>query len=215
MKAPKTGTAVTAARRGRPGTRQKLDHLLATAATLIARQGFQATAIRDVGRETGSSLAGMYYYFKSKDDLLYQIQYRTFASLLEEQQAIAAQPGTSLERFRRLLIGHLTFFARHPSELKVCTYELESLQGDLFHEVEGLRRRYFALMAGVVAELVEGSPTDTAASRQSRYTTLFMFGMLNWVFMWYDARRDLPVEELGEEMLDLILHGIRRHGSAR
>jgi len=215
MTASNAGGGVAAPRRGRPRTQQKLDHLLTKAAALIARQGFEATAIRHVGRETGSSLAGMYYYFKSKEDLLYQIQYRTFASLLETQQEIAAQPGTPLERFRRLLVGHLAFFARHPNEMKVCTYELESLEGDRFHEVEELRRRYFRLMAGVVAELMDGATTDAKASRQSRYATLFIFGMLNWVFMWYDARRDLPVEQLGDEMLDLILNGIRRNRRAR
>jgi AcrR family transcriptional regulator len=207
----KASTAV----RGRPKTQQKLDHLLAKAAALIAKRGFEATPIRDVGRETGSSLAGMYYYFKNKEDLLYQIQYRTFASMLESQQAIAAQSGTPLERFRRLLVGHLAFFDRHPNEMKVCTYELESLEGDRFHEVEELRRRYFRLMAGVVAELMDGAAADAKASRQSRYATLFIFGMLNWVFMWYDARRDLPVEQLGDEMLDLILNGIRRNRRTR
>jgi AcrR family transcriptional regulator len=215
MTATRAGGVAPAPRRGRPKTQQKLDHLLAKAAGLIARQGFEATAIRHVGRETGASLAGMYYYFKSKEDLLYQIQYRTFAAMLETQQAIAAQPGTPLERFRRLLVGHLAYFARHPNEMKVCTYELESLEGDRFHEVEELRRRYFGLMAGVVAELMNGAATGAKAARQSRYTTLFIFGMLNWVFMWYDARRDLPVEQLGDEMLDLILNGIRRKGRAR
>jgi hypothetical protein len=82
-------------------------------------------------------------------------------------------------------------------------------------EVEELRRRYFRLMAGVVAELMDGATTDAKASRQSRYATLFIFGMLNWVFMWYDARRDLPVEQLGDEMLDLILNGLRRNRRAR
>jgi hypothetical protein len=39
---------------------------------------------------------------------------------------------------------------------------------------------------------------------------MYIFGMLNWIFMWYDPARHGPVEQIGEEMLDLILHGLRR-----
>lgn len=203
---PAPGPSGRAARRA---TQEKLDLLLERAAALIAQQGYQATSIRDVGRELGASLAGMYYYFASKEDLLYQIQYRTFAALLAAQQEIAAQPGSPEERFRRLVIGHLGFFARHPNEMKVCTYELESLQGELYHEVEEVRRRYYRMMAAVVSQLRDGPAGDGAESRESRHATLFIFGMLNWVFMWYDPARDAPLDQLGEEMVDLALNGLK------
>jgi AcrR family transcriptional regulator len=215
MKSPPSASATLAPRRGRPRTQRKLDHLLRRAARLIAEQGFEATSIRHVGREVGASLAGMYYYFKSKEDLLFQIQYRTFASLLQAQEEIAASPGTAEERFRRLLVGHLAFFASHPNEMKVCTYEMESLAGALYDRLENLRRRYFRVLAGVVSELMDGTVDGEEASRESRYATLFIFGMLNWVFMWYDPRRDLPLEQLGEEMLDLVLNGLGRGRRSR
>jgi TetR/AcrR family transcriptional regulator len=195
--------------RARAATQRKLDHLLARAAALIAEKGFEATAIREVGREVGSSLAGMYYYFESKEELLYRIQQGTFASLLDAQEEIASRPGTPEERFRRLLRGHLAFFGSHPNEMKVCTYEIESLKGERFHALETLRRRYYRLMADVVGELMNGAGRGRAESARSRHVTLFIFGMLNWVFMWHDPPRDRPVEELGEEMLDLVLNGLR------
>lgn len=198
----------------RAKTRRQLDELLAGAAELIAERGFEATAIRDVGRKVGMSLAGMYYYFTSKEDLLFQIQYRTFASLLEAQEAIARAPGTAEERFRRLLVGHLAFFARHPAEMKVCTYELESLTGEPFRRTEDLRRRYFHVMEEVVEELRSDGSRAGRGGGRSRHVTLFIFGMLNWVFMWYDPARDGSVERLGTEMLDLVLNGLRRRDGA-
>jgi len=194
--------------RPRAATQLKLDHLLATAATLIAEKGFEATSMRDVSRAVGVSLAGLYHYFDSKEELLYQLQYRTFASLLRTAEATAAQPGTPEERFRRLVIGHLAFFTSHPNELKVCTYELESLRGDRYHATEALRRRYYRLMTEAVAELMGESTDDGNESRRSRHATLFVFGMLNWIFMWYDPARHGTAEHVGEEMLDLVLNGL-------
>jgi TetR/AcrR family transcriptional regulator len=165
--------------------------------------------MRSVSRTVGVSLASLYHYFKNKEDLLYQIQFRTFASLLRTQEEAAARPGSPETRFRRLLIGHLAFFASHPNELKVCTYELESLQGEMFQTTEVLRRRYYRLMASVVSELINGGIPESSESLESPHATLFVFGMLNWVFMWYDPARHGPLEQIGEEMLALILDGLK------
>ena len=196
-------------RRPRAATAARRDRLLAQAAQLFAEKGYEATSLRDVSQALGVSLAGLYHYFASKEDLLYQVQHRTFASLHQTQEQIGALPGTPEERFRRLVIGHLSFFASHPNELKACTYELESLKGDAFLTIETLRRRYYHLFTMAVAELID-APAGARETRQSRHATLFIFGMLNWIFMWYDPARHGSVDQVGDEMLDLLLHGL--HG---
>ncbi|MGE5357915.1 MAG: TetR/AcrR family transcriptional regulator [Bacteroidales bacterium] len=198
------------ARRPRADTQQKLEHLLSVAAGLIAEKGYEQTAIRDVGRETGVSLPGLYYYFKSKEDLLFQIQQRTFGSLLEAQQAEfdAAVQDTPQRKLRRLIVGHLAFYARHPKEMKVCTFELESLRGEPYGEIAQVRRRYYHLVAEVVRQVLECEGRGDEGGLLVRHLTLFVFGMLNWIFMWYDPQRDGSVERLGEEMAAMALHGI-------
>jgi AcrR family transcriptional regulator len=193
----------------RASTRKNLDRLLMKAAALIAQKGYEATSMRDLSTAMNKSLAGLYHYFSSKEDLLFQLQYRTFESLLEEQERIAALPGTPEARFTRLLVGHLTFYAAHTNELKACTFELESLNGDLYRTIEQPRRRYYKLMTSVVGDVIEGPRPNRRESRESRHATLFIFGMLNWIFMWYDPARHGPVERIGEEMRDLVLNGLR------
>ncbi|MDE3053813.1 MAG: TetR family transcriptional regulator [Gemmatimonadota bacterium] len=214
-RAPQRPKAEPVASVKREATTRKLDAVLAAAAALIAEKGFEATSMRDVAGALNVSLAGLYHYFKSKEDLLYQIQYKTFASLLAAQEEASALPGTPEERLRRLVVGHLAFFASHPAELKVCTYEIESLTGDHYHTTEGLRRRYYRLMSHVLAELM-GEATDIGGeSRASRHAALYVFGMLNWIFMWYDPARHGAVAEIGDEMIDLVLHGVRGSAAAR
>jgi AcrR family transcriptional regulator len=204
---PNAGEGQTARR---ATTEENLDRILSEAATLMARKGFVQTSIRDVSKATGLSLAGMYYYFSSKDDLLYLIQQRTFTSLVEAQESQAAAEEPAEQRLRRLIRSHLEFFSRHSSELKVCTFELESLGQDRYEEVEAVRRRYYRLMAGVVADLL-GHPRKTEGVDVAvRHVTLFIFGMLNWVFMWYADEIDSPIEEMADRMVDMLLHGVTR-----
>ena len=209
---PKSKAAAPAPgpRLARASTQKKLDELLTVAAALIARKGFEATSMRDLGKAIEVSLAGLYHYFSSKEDLLFQLQYRTFTALLEAQQEVAAAPGTPEERLARLITGHLTFYEQHTNELKACTFELESLSGEPYQTVEAIRRRYYRMMTGVVASVMDGASSTGKETRKSRHATLFIFGMLNWIFTWYEPSRHGTVEQIGREMLDLVSNGLRR-----
>ena len=194
----------------RTATRRKREQLLAKAAALIAQRGYEAMSMRDLSAALDVSLAGMYHYFTSKEDLLFQLQRESFQSLLDHQSAIAAEPATPEERLRRLIVGHLAFYASHTDELKVCTFELESLNGDLYATVHEVRRRYYRHMTSAVSAVMDGPGTRRVPSRRAQHAALFIFGMLNWIFMWYDAARHGSVGQIGEEMFSLVQHGLRK-----
>ena len=193
-------------------TAPKLDRLLSASAELMAQRGYSQTSIRDVATATGLSLGGMYYYFKNKEDLLFLIQEKTFGALLDMQEKDVATGGTADERLHRLVKNHLAYFISHFNELKVCTFELESLQGDRFENVAQLRRRYYLCMARVVGEINGVAAAAVENDRQVRHRTLFIFGMLNWVFMWYDPEKDDPAGTLGDEMVAMVMNGLNGGG---
>jgi len=202
--------AVSSSSGGRTSrTAPKLERLLTAAASLMAGRGYSQTSIRDVALETGFSLGGMYYYFESKEDLLYLIQEKTFSALLDIQRAAADADGTVESRLRSLIGNHLNYFVDHFNELKVCTFELESLQGERYDRIAVLRREYYRCLAGVVGELWGVPREQVETHRQVRHATLFIYGMLNWIFMWFDPERDEPADSLGEEMIALVLEGLR------
>jgi len=193
-------------RTGKPPSERQED-LLAKAAVLIAEAGYHATSMRDVARATGCSLAGLYHYFASKEDLLFSVQHRVFASLLGEQERGRDTTAPLDVQLATLVENHLAFFTRHAAELKVCTYELESLSGARYRQVEELRRRYYRLLADIVTGLLTAAGRP-AGEAEVRHLTLYIFGMLNWIFMWFDSKRDKPVERLGSEIVELVLHGL-------
>ena len=79
----------------------RLDRLAATAARVFATKGFHSTTMRDLARETGMSLAGMYHYVRSKDELLFLIQDRCFRAVLRGARAAVADSSDPIERLER------------------------------------------------------------------------------------------------------------------
>ena len=89
------------------------------------------------------------------------------------------------------------------NELRVCARELETLEGEAFEEVQQRRRAYFEALHGIVKQL----GTDSADRRDSWLATANLFGMLNWIYMWYPAKEGARCEALADQLLTLFLEG--------
>ncbi len=69
---------------------RRLAEILDYATEIFAEKGYEGASMRDLSRLSGISLAGLYYYFESKEKLLYFIQQHTFT---HHYRAPAAAPG--------------------------------------------------------------------------------------------------------------------------
>src|SRR6266571_6666386 len=75
-----------------PATRhydETLQKILKCSAKIFAEKGFHHTSVRDISRATKMSLSGLYYYFTTKEELLFLIQERCFVTLLQRWEQAA------------------------------------------------------------------------------------------------------------------------------
>ena len=75
---------------------QKLEFILRNAARIFAEKSYHSTTMRDISRATNVSLAGLYHYCKSKEELLFLIQDNCFGRVLERLEERLARSGRSL-----------------------------------------------------------------------------------------------------------------------
>ena len=185
---------------------EKRLHLLTCAARAFAELGYKKASIRQVAKSTGFSLAGLYHYVSCKEELLFFIQYHTFGVLAEELEAILNNPAAPESHLEKMVHGYVRYLVEHLPELKVCTTELGSLQGEYYQQVLSRRQRYFELTRGVLNRLKD---QDNGARVDSNLATLYLFGMLNWIVMWFDPERNDP-SEISESLVGLFLGGYRK-----
>jgi AcrR family transcriptional regulator len=201
--------------RAEPPTRQydeKLRQILKIAAGIFAEKGFHRTSVRDIARATKMSLAGLYYYFTTKEELLYLIQERCFVTLLERWERAAKEENDARTRIRVFVENHLSFFLHNMHEMKVMAHEDEALTGEFNQKILVLKRSYVKVIMDLIAELQEGDGNQTI---DLRVATFSLFGMMNWIYTWYQPRRDLPLPQLTEQMLRIYFLGILDGGKAQ
>jgi AcrR family transcriptional regulator len=183
---------------------EKLDALLAAAARVFAKRGYHETSMRDLARESGVSLSGLYYYVKSKDELLFLIQDRSFAAVLASMQDATTGVENPVERLARFIDNHLDYFAAHMAEMKVLSHESGALSGEFLSRVNAKKQEYTRALMDILSEVER---THGPGHVNRRIATYALFGMMNWIYNWYDPLGDLGVEVLSQSMCRLFLGG--------
>ena len=184
---------------------QKLEFILRNAARIFAEKNYHSTTMRDISRATGVSLAGLYHYCKSKEELLFLIQDNCFGRVLERLEERLHEATDPVSRLRIFIENHLSFFAANMAEMKVLSHEAESLAGELHTHVSTKKDKYTKLARRILKEIqqqqIAGSQVDLTVA------TYALFGMMNWIYNWYDPRGKLKVSELVDNVTRLFLHG--------
>jgi AcrR family transcriptional regulator len=172
---------------------ERLDHLLAQAARVFAGRGYHSTSMRDLAAASGMSLAGIYYYVKGKEDLLFLIQERCFTRVLEGARMTLRRTRDPLERLQEFIRHHVSYFAAHMDEMKVLSHEANALTGEPRRRVNAIKRRYVDLLEGL---LREAAPEEADGERSA--AAYLLFGMMNWIYNWYDPAGALDPERLAD-----------------
>jgi AcrR family transcriptional regulator len=184
---------------------QKLEHILRTSARIFAEKSYHSTSMRDISRATGVSLAGLYHYCKSKEELLFLIQDHCFGRVLERFEQRIKGIDDPFEKLRIFIDNHLSFFAANMAEMKVLSHEAESLAGDLHKHVSGKKEKYAKLARKILREIQEREPKT--ARVDLTVATYALFGMMNWIYNWYDSSGKLSVNQLVDNMTRLFVNG--------
>jgi TetR/AcrR family transcriptional regulator, cholesterol catabolism regulator len=184
---------------------QKLEFILRHAARIFAEKNYHSTTMRDISRATNISLAGLYHYCNSKEELLFLIQDNCFGRVLERLEERLREVEDPLNKLRIFIENHLSFFAANMAEMKVLSHEADSLAGDLHTHVSTKKDKYTKLARKILKEIQDrqesGSQIDLTVA------TYALFGMMNWIYNWYDPRGKLKVSELVDNVMRLFLHG--------
>ncbi len=160
--------------------------------------------MRDLSRASGMSLAGLYYYFESKERLLFLIQKHTFSTIVQRLKARLEGVGDPEQRIRIFVLNHLEYFLANQAAMKVLSHEAEVLKNGFASELAAIKREYYRICLGLLDDLKR----ERGLQLSSRIAVLSLFGMMNWIYTWHNPRVDADAENLAGEMSDIFLRGV-------
>jgi AcrR family transcriptional regulator len=190
---------------------RRLAEILIHATDVFCRKGYEGASMRDLSRESGMSLAGLYYYFQSKERLLYLIQKHTFATIVQRLKSRLAEVLDPEDRVRVFIQNHLEYFLANQAAMKVLSHEDEVLKNGFGAEVAAIKREYYRICVGLLDELKRARGLQFS----TRLAVLSLFGMMNWIYTWHNPRVDANAESIASEMGDIFLRGVMSNKNRR
>lgn len=185
---------------------ERVDQILEAATAVFARNGYQKASMRDIASASDVSLAGLYHYFDSKQRMLFVIQFRAFSSLLNNLQEKLHGIDDPIEQLRVMVKAHVAYFAANMAALRVCSHEMESLTGSAYEETYRIRREYYDLVRSIVDRIIASEAPNSTIDKG--IATMSLFGALNWLYQWYDPKRDRSPNVLANQLATQFLHGV-------
>ena len=183
---------------------RQLGKILEHATEVFCDKGYAGASMRDLSRATGMSLAGMYHYFGSKERLLYLIQKHTFSTILASLRHRLAEVNDPRQGIRAFIDNHLEYFLEHQQAMKVLSHEDEVLDGEYGREIARIKREYYR----TCGELLDRYKKEKGLEFDSRTAVLSLFGMMNWIYTWYNPRLDGKAQRLAQEMSSIFFSGV-------
>jgi AcrR family transcriptional regulator len=197
---------------GAPGLKgQRQEAILRSVGNVLRNSGLPSLTIQDIANELGMTKGNLYYYFKDKQDILYQCHMRCMdISLRALAQAMNAS-GTPSERLRILLTGHI-HGVLDDGFGSILQTDLESFWPDQ-------RKRYVAkrdqLERGVRGLIDEGVRAGEFECDNVKLAGFSILGAINWIPKWYRPNGLLHADEIADGMVEYFLRGLRRDGVAQ
>ena len=185
---------------------RRLGEILDHATEVFCEKGYEGASMRDLSRASGMSLAGLYHYFKSKERLLFLVQKNTFTTILETLKTRLEHVTDPEKRIRIFILNHLEYFVSNQQGLKVLSHEDESLKNGLGSEIVAIKREYYRICLGLMEDLRH----QRNLNFNTRTAVMSLFGMINWIYTWYNPRVDGNAEALADRMGNIVLNGIVR-----
>jgi len=186
---------------------EKRAQILRSAARVFATEGFDRASMTQLARDCGISKANIYHYYDGKDAILYDILETYLRGLRDRISGIDLQgldpEAQLLAAVREILLAYQGADHEH----RVQINGVERLSPPEQTVLRGYQREMVEFLSDI---LLRAAPDVLGGDKaRLRATTMSVFGMLNWYYMWNSGAGSAAREDYAQLVTDLTLRGVR------
>lgn len=190
-----------------PRADSRREAVVAAAAELFARKGYDAVSMRDIAKASGMLSGSIYYHFPSKDDLFAEVHARTVARIHARLDAALDGVDGPWPRLEAALSAHVEgLLESGEAAATVLSADLPLHRVDLSRVLVAQRDAYEARLRALVEGAVLREGVDPRLFR------LFLLGAANWMTVWFRPGGGVEPGALARALADLMRRGAEPRG---
>jgi AcrR family transcriptional regulator len=203
---------LSAGGRSKRSTHRRSAEILEAAAKVFAERGYHGATTQDIADVLGIRQASLYYYFPSKEVALEVVCARSAEGFLTTAQAIAAGPGTPIERLSALIRSHISPILERGDYIKVFLNQRQFLPASSRKRVAVVSRGIEEIFERVIREGIRTG--DFSNDIDPRLAMLTILNSANGVSSWYQ-KEGVSLEKISAQVVAMMLKGVAADSSGR
>jgi len=192
-------------KRGGSQTINRREEILAVAARLFRERGYTSTSLDDITREIGITKPAIYYYFKAKEDILYEICVMHINNITQQGKEIAAKDLSITEKVMKMIESQVYQFHDNRDIAEAYLREAAHLSLERRKKVSSMLKQYEAFIREHVDR---GIAEGVFRPVNSKHVVRGIGQMCNWVGNWYDPKGPDDISVIANAYIDFVRHGL-------
>ena len=186
----------------------KFQAILSEAAQLFNWQGSRATTLADIAGSMQLTKTCVYYYVKTKEDLIYQCYVSSCAMWLDHVQAANQLQGNGIEKIISLVKRH---FYQYIDTLQgvgphyALLSEISALDAE---HAEDIMQRWSNIFADCQQMVEQGIDEGLIEDLDPAVIVTGIFSILQWFPVWLNRSHGANPEPVIEGVLDILVNGL-------
>ncbi len=188
-----------------PKAQDRRAEILRRAAAVFREKGFHGAGMREIATGLGLAPGALYYYFESKEELLYACQDISLTRLIQGARTILKSDHPADEQLRALIAAHIDLTL---DELggSAAHVEFHALPPDRLAEIVKKRDTYERLIRRVIRR---GIKDGTFRKTDVKLATMALLGALNWSVVWWSPEGRWSPPDLVRGFADVFVSGLK------
>jgi AcrR family transcriptional regulator len=184
------------------------EQVIRKAAELFREKGYAASSMRDLAQKLGIEAASLYSHIKSKEEILQSLCFDMATEFRKSLDEVEHQKGPASEKLRKGIVGHIQVMAKDLTASAVFMNEHRHLSQPYLREFLLLRINYINRFKDIIEQGINSGEFKETIDKKLAVMTLF--SSLNWMPQWYDPQSDIVPGDLGQQLADMLVNGMKK-----
>ncbi|MFC1885024.1 TetR/AcrR family transcriptional regulator [Thermodesulfobacteriota bacterium] len=179
--------------------------MLEVIARLFASQGYHYTSMREIARALEMNQSSLYYYFKSKEDILFELMDDAVDEAMSTMEKISNEDLPAEEKLKKVLGFYISYYAGDQDRLNLLVNEMNSLKKEHRQQLVEKQRRYVLLLKSILETLGEQKVLKEIPSSVAAFA---FFGMVHYTIKWYHKEGKVKLDDLSRIFVEIFTDGL-------
>lgn len=185
---------------------KKKEQIILSAIKIMNRKGYNGATMEEIAAELLMTKGALYYYFKNKEDLIYQCHELVLTNAIEELQAHLDESVSYETRLRNMIKTHIAYAIKEKETFNMILKPDETFSSEQLKPILLKRQKYAHQFDTVIKE---GMKAKEFTITELKIARMILLGSMNWIQQWYQPDGKFNVEELQNVYADYLLKVVK------